>query len=83
MLGPRGPVVFAAIVLLSVTVSMLALLVMAPRLYVAMTQDRLFPRRLASLTASVDESFRARQYFQEGSALQSRGASARRSKRRR
>lgn len=48
MIGSRGPSVLAAVVLLSVTVSMLALLVMAPRLYIAMAEDGLFPRALAS-----------------------------------
>src|SRR5262245_5332288 len=36
LFGTRGAVVFASIVVLSVTVSMLALLVMAPRVYLAM-----------------------------------------------
>jgi APA family basic amino acid/polyamine antiporter len=49
LLGYRGPSIFAAVVVLSVTVSMLALLVMAPRLYVAMSDDGLFPRALGSL----------------------------------
>ena len=49
LLGSRGPSIFAAIVVLSVTVSMLALLVMAPRVYVAMSDDGLFPRALGSL----------------------------------
>jgi basic amino acid/polyamine antiporter, APA family len=47
MLGGAGVPVFASIVVLSVTVSMMALLVMAPRLYVAMSDDGLFPRGLA------------------------------------
>ena len=41
--GAGGPAVLAAIVVLSVAVSILALLIMAPRLYVAMSRDRLFP----------------------------------------
>jgi APA family basic amino acid/polyamine antiporter len=49
MLGGAGVSVFASIVVLSVTVSMMALLVMAPRLYVAMSDDGLFPRALASV----------------------------------
>lgn len=59
MLGPRGPVVLAAMILLSVTVSLLALLVMAPRLYVAMSQDRLFQRSLASLNGPTGAPARA------------------------
>jgi APA family basic amino acid/polyamine antiporter len=50
LLGNRGPSIFAAIVVLSVTVSMLALLVMAPRMYVAMSDDGLFPEALGSLS---------------------------------
>lgn len=49
VLGPRGPAAFASIVVLSVVVSMLALLVMAPRVYVAMSDDGLFPRALGSM----------------------------------
>ena len=49
MLGPAGPPVFAAIVILSVLASALALLIMAPRLYVAMGEDGLFPSALASV----------------------------------
>ena len=49
MLGGAGVSAFASIVMLSVTVSMMALLVMAPRLYVAMSDDGLFPRALASV----------------------------------
>lgn len=49
MLGARGPSVLAAIVVLSVAASLMALLMMAPRLYVAMGHDRLFPGALASV----------------------------------
>jgi APA family basic amino acid/polyamine antiporter len=59
MLGPRGPLVLASVILLSVTVSMLALLVMAPRLYLAMSHDRLFPRTLAALHRSTGAPTRA------------------------
>jgi APA family basic amino acid/polyamine antiporter len=48
-----------AVPLLSVTVSMLALLVMAPRLYVAMGQDSLFPRALAALHPATGAPVRA------------------------
>ena len=59
MIGSRGPAVLAAVVLLSVTVSMLALLVMAPRLYVAMAEDGLFPRALASIQPMTGAPVRA------------------------
>jgi APA family basic amino acid/polyamine antiporter len=42
--GPSGPRVLALIVILSVVASLLALLMMAPRLYVAMGRDGLLPR---------------------------------------
>lgn len=48
LLGHRGPAVFSAVVVASVVASMLALLVMAPRLYVAMARDRVFPPALAT-----------------------------------
>jgi APA family basic amino acid/polyamine antiporter len=49
ILGPQGPSVLAAIVVLSVVASLLGLLIMAPRLYVAMSSDRLFPSSIASM----------------------------------
>ncbi len=49
LLGPAGPSVLAAIVVLSVVASLMALLMMAPRLYVAMSRDGLFPAALAAL----------------------------------
>ena len=52
LLGSRGPAIFAAIIVLSVTVSILALLVMAPRVYVAMSDDGLFPQVLGSLNTT-------------------------------
>lgn len=52
MLGRSGPSVFAAIVVLSVVASALALLIMAPRVYVAMGRDGLFPARLAAINPS-------------------------------
>lgn len=51
MFGAGGPAALAAIVVLSVVSSMMALLMMAPRLYVAMGRDRLFPSTLASVHA--------------------------------
>jgi APA family basic amino acid/polyamine antiporter len=52
MLGNAGPSVFAVIVVLSVLASVLALLIMAPRLYVAMSDDGLFPSALATVNAA-------------------------------
>ena len=43
LLGPAGPAVLAAIVLLSVVASAMAMIIVAPRLYEAMAADRLFP----------------------------------------
>jgi APA family basic amino acid/polyamine antiporter len=48
VLGPLGPQVFASIVVLSVVASALALVMMAPRVYVAMSEDGLFPSVLAA-----------------------------------
>jgi APA family basic amino acid/polyamine antiporter len=49
MLGANGPVVLAAVVVLSVTASAMALLLMAPRLYLAMSRDGVFPAALAAV----------------------------------
>lgn len=49
VLGPAGPAAFASIVVLSVAASALALVIMAPRVYVAMSQDGLFPSALAAV----------------------------------
>ncbi|HEY6931137.1 MAG TPA: amino acid permease [Thermoanaerobaculia bacterium] len=57
--GGSGPAVLASIVVLSGAPSMMALLFMAPRLYIAMSEDGLFPRALASLTASRRAPWRA------------------------
>lgn len=46
MFGPSGPVVLAAVVVLSVVASMMALFIMVPRVYVAMEQDRVLPAAL-------------------------------------
>lgn len=48
LLGARGPAVLATIVLLSVVASAMAMLMMAPRMYEAMSQDGLFPRAVAA-----------------------------------
>ena len=47
VLGPAGPPVFASVVVLSVAASALALVMMAPGVYVAMSRDGLFPSVLA------------------------------------
>lgn len=49
VLGPAGPAVFASVVVLSVAASALALVMMAPRVYIAMSQDGLFPAALAAV----------------------------------
>ena len=48
-LGRSGPAVLAGIVVLSAAASALALLLMAPRVYVAMSRDGLFPPALAAI----------------------------------
>jgi APA family basic amino acid/polyamine antiporter len=48
MLGPAGPAAFASVVVLSVAASAMALLLMAPRLYLAMSLDGVFPSALAA-----------------------------------
>lgn len=59
MLGPAGPSVLASIVVLSILASALALLIMAPRLYVAMSDDGLFPSALGSVNARTRTAARA------------------------
>lgn len=49
MLGRAGPAALASVVVLSVIASVMALLLMAPRLYLAMSRDGVFPAALASL----------------------------------
>ena len=49
LLGPSGAPAFAAVVTLSVAASALALILMAPRVYLAMGRDGLFPAPLAAL----------------------------------
>ena len=48
ILGRAGPAAFASAVVLSVTASAMALLLMAPRLYLAMSRDGVFPSALAA-----------------------------------
>jgi basic amino acid/polyamine antiporter, APA family len=59
MLGEAGPPALAVIVVLSVLASALALLIMAPRLYVAMSRDGLFPSPLASVNPTTHTPVRA------------------------
>jgi APA family basic amino acid/polyamine antiporter len=59
VLGPVGPTAFASIVVLSVTASALALVMMAPRVYIAMSQDGLFPSVLAAVRPRTGTPVRA------------------------
>jgi basic amino acid/polyamine antiporter, APA family len=59
MLGSAGPTVLAASVLLSVVASAMALLIMAPRVYLAMSRDGLFPVVLASVNPVTNAPVRA------------------------
>ncbi len=49
LFGPSGARALAAVVVLSVVASVMALLFMAPRVYLAMSRDGLFPGTLAAL----------------------------------
>lgn len=46
MFGPRGPVLLAVVVVLSVAASIVALFIMAPRVYMAMEEDGVLPETL-------------------------------------
>jgi APA family basic amino acid/polyamine antiporter len=59
MLGAAGPSVFAAVVVLSVIASAGALVLMAPRVYLAMRRDGVFPAALAKLHAVTNAPIRA------------------------
>jgi APA family basic amino acid/polyamine antiporter len=59
LLGPSGPPALAAVVILSVLASAMALLLMAPRLYLAMSRDGLFPDALARLDRRTGSPARA------------------------
>lgn len=59
MLGPAGPRILAAVVVLSVVASAMALFMMAPRLYIAMSLDGLFPSALASIDPTTKAPVRA------------------------
>jgi APA family basic amino acid/polyamine antiporter len=56
MFGAEGPRLLAVVVLLSVVASLAALLLMAPRLYVAMSRDGVLPRVLAPVEPARDSS---------------------------
>lgn len=57
--GTNGPAMLAWVVVLSVVASALALLIMAPRLYVAMGRDGLFPSALARVHGATGAPVRA------------------------
>ena len=59
MLGSRGASVLAWVVVISVVASLLSLLIMAPRLYVAMSADGLFPSSLAFVNRATKSPVRA------------------------
>ena len=59
MLGRAGPTALAAVVAISVAGSAMALLFMAPRLYLAMGRDGLFPPVLAALHPATGAPVRA------------------------
>jgi APA family basic amino acid/polyamine antiporter len=59
LLGPGGPPALGAVVVLSVVASAMALLLMAPRLYLAMSRDGLFPSWLARPTRRTGAPARA------------------------
>jgi APA family basic amino acid/polyamine antiporter len=49
LFGPSGGRVLSAIVVISIVASMMGLILMAPRVYYAMSRDKLFPRSIARL----------------------------------
>jgi basic amino acid/polyamine antiporter, APA family len=57
--GPVGPTLLAAIVLVSVSASVIAMIMVAPRLYEAMGRDGLFPRAVAVRSAGTGAPVRA------------------------
>ena len=59
LLGARGPVVLATVVVLSVVPSAMAMVMVAPRLYEAMSYDGLFPAAIAVRHASTGAPLRA------------------------
>ena len=59
LLGPAGPRALAVVVVLSVVASAAALLLMAPRVYLAMSRDGLFPVGVAKLQEVTNAPVRA------------------------
>jgi basic amino acid/polyamine antiporter, APA family len=59
LLGNAGATVLAWVVVMSVVASLLALLIMAPRLYVAMSRDGLFPSSIAAVNPVTQSPVRA------------------------
>lgn len=59
LLGARGPAVLAGVVVLSAGASAMALMLMAPRLYIAMSRDGLFPEALAAIHPATKAPVRA------------------------
>jgi APA family basic amino acid/polyamine antiporter len=59
MLGRAGPRALASVVVLSVAASVLALMIMGPRLYVAMSRDGTFPSEVAAVNARSGSPARA------------------------
>ena len=59
LLGASGPAVFASVVVLSVVASVMAMIMVAPRLYEAMSRDGLFPHAVAVRSLSTDAPVRS------------------------
>jgi amino acid transporter len=59
LFGSSGAPAFAAVVAVSVAASVMALLLMAPRMYLAMRDDHLFPAALAALHPKTQAPARA------------------------
>jgi APA family basic amino acid/polyamine antiporter len=59
MFGASGPVALASVVIISVAASLMALLMLAPRLYVAMGDDGLFVPALARVNSATGVPIRA------------------------
>lgn len=59
LLGPRGPAVLATVVVLSVVPSAMAMMMVAPRLYEAMSRDGLFPPAITARHPSTGAPLRA------------------------
>jgi APA family basic amino acid/polyamine antiporter len=59
MLGPTGPSALASVVVLSIVASAMAMVMVAPRLYEAMSRDGLFPASVAARHALTGAPVRA------------------------